>query len=64
MKTPLKKLELLQKEFQEWLKKAKENIEKNDIEKDLIEKKLIEIANKNDYKFISRLDDAGSDHFF
>lgn len=60
----MRKLELMQNEFIGWLSKKKKDIDKNEIEDDLIEKKLIEIANKNGYKLISRLDDAGSNHIF
>jgi len=51
----MKKLEVMQKEFKEWLRKVEKNLVKKEIDlKDSIEKKLIEIAIENDYKLIDR----------
>jgi len=62
---PMKKLEIMQKEFKEWLRKAEKQDHKEEIElKKLTEKKLIEIANRNDYKLINRNVDLGKDNVF
>lgn len=61
----MKKLELMQRDFLEWFRKTENTINNKDIDfNSLIEKKLIEIANKNGYEFITRLDDSGPDHIF
>ncbi len=61
----MKKLEEMQKEFKEWLRKAEKQKNKEEIElKKLTEKMLIEIANKNDYELIDRNIDLGKDNIF
>ncbi|MFX0075873.1 MAG: hypothetical protein ACFE96_10555 [Candidatus Hermodarchaeota archaeon] len=61
----MKKLDLMQKEFKEWLRKAEKQKYKEEIElKKLTEKKLIEIANKNDYELIDKNIDLGKDNIF
>jgi hypothetical protein len=61
----MKKLEVMQKEFKEWLRKAVKQINKEEIEiKKLTEKKLIEIAKKNGYELIDRNVHLGKNNIF
>lgn len=56
----IKKLELMQRQFKEWLKELKSHSIKKERDLcDLIEKKLIEIANENGYEYIMRNDALG-----
>jgi len=57
----MKKLDLMQNKFKEWLRKAEKESYKEKIElKELTEKMLIEIANKNGYELINRNIDLGN----
>jgi len=61
----IKKLELMQRQFKEWLKELKSHSIKKERDLcDLIEKKLIEIANENGYEYIMRNDALGPDDTF
>jgi uncharacterized HAD superfamily protein len=61
----MNKLELMQREFREWLRQTKNTINIKEIElRELIEKKLINLTDENGYEFIMRFDDAGPDHIF
>lgn len=60
----MKKLELMQNEFIEWLRETENTINIKEIDfNSLIEKRLIEIAKKNGYEYVMKFDDLGPDKF-
>ncbi len=57
----MKKLELMQKVFMEWLRKTENTINHNKIDfNSLIEKRLIDIANENGYEYVMKFEDLGT----
>ena len=59
----IKKLELMQWKFKDWLSKNN-HIKKEKDFYDIVEKKITEIANKNGYGFFWRFDDLGPEDIF
>ena len=56
----MKRLELMQNKFIEWLRKTENTINHNKIDfNSLIEKRLIDIANENGYEYVMKFEDLG-----